>query len=191
MEDGLVKVVTPMDDTPAAKAGILSGDLISRIDDDAVQGLTLEQAVNKMKGPVDTKTRLRIIRNGAELPNEFSLVREIIRVRPVRYHTDGGDIGYIRISSFNEQTTDGLRKAISDISKQIPAEKRAGYVVDLRNNPGGLLDQAISVCDTFLEHGEIVSTRGRDDEETQRFDAHAGDLLNGKPPVGLINGGSA
>jgi carboxyl-terminal processing protease len=191
MEDGLVKVVTPMDDTPAAKAGILSGDLISRIDDDAVQGLTLEQAVNKMKGPVDTKTRLRIIRNGAELPNEFSLVREIIRVRPVRYHTDGGDIGYIRISSFNEQTTDGLRKAISDISKEIPAEKLAGYVVDLRNNPGGLLDQAVSVSSTFMARGEVVSTRGRTPEETQRFTARGGDLIKGKPLVVLINGGSA
>ena len=191
MEDGLVKVVTPMDDTPAAKAGILSGDLISRIDDDAVQGLTLEQAVNKMKGPVDTKTRLKIIRNGAELPNEFSLVREIIRVRPVRYHTEGGDIGYIRISSFNEQTTDGLRKAISDISKQIPAEKLAGYVVDLRNNPGGLLDQAVSVSSTFMPRGEVVSTRGRTPEETQRFTARGGDLIKGKPLVVLINGGSA
>src|SRR4030081_2641964 len=191
MEDGLVKVVAPIDDTPAAKAGIMSGDLITRIDDDAVQGLTLEQAVNKMKGPVDTKTRLKIIRNGVELPNEISLVREIIRVRPVRYHTDGGDIGYIRISSFNEQTTDGLRKAIGDISKQIPPEKLAGYVVDLRNNPGGLLDQAISVSSTFMARGEVVSTRGRTAEETQRYTARGGDLTKGKPLVVLINGGSA
>src|SRR5437879_5455540 len=169
MEDGLVKVVAPIDDTPAAKAGIMSGDLITRVDDEAVQGLTLEQAVNKMKGPVDTKTRLKIMRNGAELPNEISLVREIIRVRPVRYHTEGGDIGYIRISSFNEQTTDGLKKAIADISKQIPPQKLAGYVVDLRNNPGGLLDQAVSVSSTFLARGEVVSTRGRTAEETQRY----------------------
>src|SRR4030088_2850383 len=153
MEDGLIKVVAPIDDTPAAKAGILSGDLINRIDDEAVQGLTLEQAVNKMKGPVDTKTRVKIIRNGAELPNEISLVREIIRVRPIRYHTEGGDIGYIRITSFNEQTTDGLRKGIGDISKQIPPEKLAGYVVALRNNPGGLLDQAISVSSPFMARG--------------------------------------
>src|ERR1700719_335578 len=191
MENGLVKVVSPMDDTPAAKAGILSGDLISRIDDDAVEGLTLDQAVNKMKGPVDTKTRLKIIRNGAELPNEISLVREIIRVRPIRYHAEGGDIGYIRISSFNEQTTDGLRKAISDISKEIPPEKLAGYVVDLRNNPGGLLDQAVSVSSTFMARGEVVSTRGRRPEETQRFTARGGDLTRGKPLVVLINGGSA
>ena len=191
MEDGLIKVVAPMDDTPAAKAGILSGDLINRIDDEAVQGLTLEQAVNKMKGPVDTKTRVKIIRNGAELPNEISLVREIIRVRPIRYHTEGGDIGYIRITSFNEQTTDGLRKAIGDISKQIPPEKLAGYVVDLRNNPGGLLDQAISVSSTFMARGEVVSTRGRTAEETQRYTARGGDLTKGKPLVVLINGGSA
>src|ERR1700720_1277323 len=191
MENGLVKVVSPMDDTPAAKAGIMSGDLITRIDDDAVQGLTLEQAVNKMKGPVATKTRLKIIRSGAELPNEISLVREIIRVRPVRYQTEGGDIGYIRISSFNEQTTDGLRKAIGDISKQIPPEKLAGYVVDLRNNPGGLLDQAVSVSSTFMARGEVVSTRGRTPEETQRFTARGGDLTKGKPLVVLINGGSA
>src|ERR1700680_3115493 len=111
-----------MDDTPAAKAGIMSGDFITQIDDDAVQGLTLEQAVNKMKGPVDTKTRLKIMRKGADKPIDVSLVREIIRVRPVSYRTDGGDIGYIRITSFNEQTTDGLKKAITDISKQLPPE---------------------------------------------------------------------
>ena len=191
MEDGLVKVVAPIDDTPAAKAGIMSGDLIIRIDDDAVQGLTLEQAVTKMKGPVDTKTRLKIIRNGAELPNEVSLMREIIRVRPVRYHTEGDNIGYIRISSFNEQATDGLRKAIADISKQIPQDRLAGYVIDLRNNPGGLLDQAVSVSSAFMPRGEVVSTRGRTAEETQRYTARGGDLTKGKPLVVLINGGSA
>jgi carboxyl-terminal processing protease len=191
MEDGLVKVVSPMDDTPASKAGILSGDLIAYIDDDAVQGLTLEQAVNKMKGPINTKTRLKIIRKGVDDPIEVSLMREIIRVRPVTFHTDGGDIGYIRISSFNEQTTDGLKKAITDISKQIPSDKLAGYVVDLRNNPGGLLDQAVSVSGTFMARGEVVSTRGRTPEETQRFTAHSGDLIKGKPLVVLINGGSA
>jgi carboxyl-terminal processing protease len=191
MEDGLVKVVAPMDDTPAAKAGIMSGDFITQIDDDAVQGLTLEQAVNKMKGPVDTKTRLKIMRKGADKPIDVSLVREIIRVRPVSYRTDGGDIGYIRITSFNEQTTDGLRKAIGDISKQIPSDKLAGYVVDLRNNPGGLLDQAVSVSGTFMARGEVVSTRGRAAEETQRFTARTGDLTKGKPLVVLINGGSA
>ena len=191
MENGLVKVVAPMDDTPAAKAGIMSGDLITQIDDDAVQGLTLEQAVNKMKGPIGTKTRLKIMRKGAEQAIDVSIAREIIRVRPVRYHTDGSDIGYIRITSFNEQTTDGLKKAIGDISKQIPPEKLAGYVVDLRNNPGGLLDQAVSVSGTFMTRGEVVSTRGRTAEETQRYTARSGDLTKGKPLVVLINGGSA
>src|SRR6202021_1938525 len=191
MEDGLIKVVSPIDDTPAAKAGILSGDLIAYIDDEAVQGLTLEQAVNRMKGPINTKTRLKIIRKGSEQPIDVALVREVIRVRPVTFHTDGGDIGYIRISSFNEQTTEGLKKALADISKQIPPEKLAGYVVDLRNNPGGLLDEAVSVSSAFMARGEVVSTRGRTPEETQRFTAHGGDLTKGKPLVVLINGGSA
>ncbi len=191
MENGLVKVVAPMDDTPAAKAGIMSGDLVTHINDEAVQGLTLEQAVNKMKGPINTKTRLKIMRKGADQPIDVSIVREIIRVRPVTFRTDGGDIGYVRISSFNEQTTDGLRKAIGDISKQIPPDKLVGYVVDLRNNPGGLLDQAVSVSGTFMARGEVVSTRGRTPEETQRFAARTGDLTKGKPLVVLINGGSA
>src|SRR6195952_346890 len=191
MEDGLVKVVAPIDDTPAAKAGILSGDLITQINDDAVQGLTPEQAVNKMKGPPNTQTRLKIKRKAVDKPLDISLTREIIRVRPVTYHTDGGDIGFIRIASFNEQTTDGLKKAISDIAKQIPSDKLAGYVVDLRNNPGGLLDQAVSASSAFMARGEVVSTRGRTPEETQRFAARGGDLLKGKPLVLLINGGSA
>lgn len=191
MEDGVIKVVAPMDDTPAAKAGIMSGDLITHINDEAVQGLTLEQAVNRMKGPVNTTTRLKIFRNGTEQPIDVSITREVIQVRPVRYHTDGGDIGYIRITDFNEQTTEGLRKAITDISKQIPPEKLAGYVVDLRNNPGGLLDQAVSVSAAFMARGEVVSTRGRTPEETQRFTARTGDLIKGKPLVVLINGGSA
>jgi carboxyl-terminal processing protease len=191
MEDGLVKVVSPIDDTPAAKAGIMSGDLIAQIDGEAVQGLSLEQAVNKMKGAVDTKTKLTIIRKGKDAPFDLSITREIIRVRPIRYHTDGGNIGYIRVTSFNEQTTDGLRKAIAEISKEIPPEKLVGYVVDLRNNPGGLLDQAVSVSSAFMARGEVVSTRGRNPEETQRFTAHGGDLIKGKPLVVLINGGSA
>jgi carboxyl-terminal processing protease len=189
MEDGLVKVVTPMDGTPASKAGILSGDFISQIDDENVQGLTLEQAVNKMKGPVDTKTKLTILRKGNDSPIYVTLTRQIIEVKPVSYRTNGGDIGYIRISSFSEQTGDELKKAIADISKQIP--NAAGYVLDLRNNPGGLLDQAVSVSSAFLARGEVVSTRGRRPEETQRFSAHGGDLTKGKPLVVLINGGSA
>jgi carboxyl-terminal processing protease len=191
MEEGLVKVVAPIDDTPAAKAGIMSGDLITQIDDDAVQGLSLEQAVNKMKGAVNTKTRLKIMRKGKDALIDVTLTREIIRVRPVRFHTEGGDIGYIRITSFNEQTADGLHKAVNEISKQIPQDKLLGYVVDLRNNPGGLLDQAVSVSSTFLPRGEVVSTRGRNPEETQRFTARGGDLTKGKPLVVLVNGGSA
>jgi carboxyl-terminal processing protease len=191
MEDGLVKVVSPMDGTPAAKAGIMSGDLITFIDGDAVQGLTLEQAVNKMKGPVHTSTKLKIERKGADKPIDVTIEREIIQVKPVSFRTNGGDIGYIRISSFNEQTTDGLHKAVSDIMKEIPQDKLAGYVLDLRNNPGGLLDQAVSVSGTFLARGEVVSTRGRTPEETQRYSARTGDMTKGKPLVVLINGGSA
>jgi carboxyl-terminal processing protease len=191
MEDGFVKVVAPIDDTPASKAGIMSGDVITTIDDESIQGLTLDQAVNKMKGPANSTTRLKIIRKDADKPIDVAITREVIRVRPVRFHTEGGDIGYIRITSFNEQTTEGLRKAIAEISRDIPAEKLAGYVVDLRNNPGGLLDQAVSVTSALMARGEVVSTRGRTPEETQRFTARGGDLTKGKPLVVLINGGSA
>lgn len=191
MEDGLVKVVAPIDDTPAAKAGIMSGDVITQIDDDSIQGMSLDQAVGKMKGAPDSKIRLKIVRKGADAPVDVAIVREIIRVRPVRFRTEGGDIGYVRITSFNEQTTDGLRKAIAEISKAIPSDKLAGYIVDLRNNPGGLLDQAVSVSSAFMGRGEVVSTRGRTPEETQRFVARGGDLTKGKPLVVLINGGSA
>ncbi|NOJ43249.1 S41 family peptidase [Bradyrhizobium australiense] len=191
MEDGIVKVVTPIDDTPAAKAGILSGDVITQIDDESIQGMTLEQAVGRMKGPANSKIRLKVVRKGAAAPIDVAIMREIIRVRPVRFKTDGGDIGYIRITRFNEQTTDGLKKAIASISKEIPPEKLAGYIVDLRNNPGGLLDQAVSVSSTFMNRGEVVSTRGRTAEETQRFTARGGDITKGKPLVVLINGGSA
>ena len=191
MEDGLVKVVTPIDDTPAAKAGMLSGDVITQIDDETIQGMSLEQAVSRMKGPANSKIRLKVARKGAAAPIDVAIVREIIRVRPVRYRTDSGDIGYIRITRFNEQTTDGLKKAIASISKEIAADKLAGYVVDLRNNPGGLLDQAVSVSSAFMSRGEVVSTRGRTAEETQRFTARGGDITKGKPLVVLINGGSA
>src|SRR5690349_22676901 len=190
-EDGLIKVVAPIDDTPAAKAGVRAGDIITHLDDEAVQGLTLNQAVDKMRGQVNTKIKLRITRKGAEKPIEVTIVRDVIRVKSVRSRVEGEDIGYVRVSSFNEQTTDGLKKAITDITATIPPEKLKGYILDLRNNPGGLLDQAISVSDTFLERGEIVSTRGRDAEETQRFNARPGDLIKGRPLIVLINGGSA
>jgi carboxyl-terminal processing protease len=191
MEDGLVKVVAPIDETPAAKAGVMANDIITHLDDEAVQGLTLNQAVDKMRGPVNTKIKLTIMRKGADKPIEVSIVRDIIRVKSVRWHPQGGDVGYIRITQFNEQTTDGLKQAINELNAQLGADKIKGYVVDLRNNPGGLLDQAISVSDTFLEKGEIVSTRGRNPEETQRFNARPGDMTKGKPVIVLINGGSA
>jgi len=191
MEDGLVKVVAPIDETPAAKAGVMANDIISHLDDEPVQGLTLNQAVEKMRGPVNTKIRLKIMRKGAEKPIEVTIVRDVIRVRSVRSRVEGGDVAYIRLTQFNEQTTDGLKKALSDTTAQIGADKLKGYIVDMRNNPGGLLDQAISVSDAFLEKGEIVSTRGRNAEETQRFSARAGDLTKGKPVIVLINGGSA
>src|ERR1700742_1197485 len=156
MEDGLVKVVTPIDDTPAAKAGVMANDVITQLDGEQVQGLTLNQAVEKMRGPVNTKIKLTIMRKGQDKPIEVSITRDVIRVRSVRMRTEGDDIGYIRVTQFNEQTSDGLRKAISDITAQIQNDKLKGYVLDLRNNPGGLLDQAISVSDAFLERGEIV-----------------------------------
>jgi carboxyl-terminal processing protease len=191
MENGLVKVAAPFDDTPAAKAGVMADDIITHLDDEAVQGLTLNQAVEKMRGPVNTKVKLQIMRKGGEKPIEVTIVRDVIRVRSVRSHNEGDDVGYIRITQFKEQTTEDLKKAISDLTNQLGADKIKGFVIDLRNNPGGLLDQAISVSDAFLEKGEIVSTRGRNSEDTQRFNARPGDLTKGKPLVVLINGGSA
>src|ERR1700754_783302 len=190
MEDGLIKVVAPIDDTPAAKAGVMANDIITKLDEEQVQGLTLNQAVEKMRGPVNTKIKLTIMRKGSEKPVEVSITRDIIRVRAVRSRPED-DVGYIRVTQFNEQTTENLKKAITDLQTQIPADKLKGFIVDMRNNPGGLLDQAISVSDAFLERGEIVSTRGRNAEETQRFSARAGDLVKGKPVIVLVNGGSA
>jgi carboxyl-terminal processing protease len=144
-----------------------------------------------MRGPVNTKIKLTIMRKGQDKPIEVSITRDIIRVRSVRSHVDGDDVGYIRLTQFNEQTTEGLKNAIADITAKVSEDKLKGYVLDLRNNPGGLLDQAISVSDAFLQKGEIVSTRGRNAEETQRFNARPGDLTKGKPVIVLINGGSA
>ena len=191
MEDGLVKVVAPIDDTPAAKAGVMASDVIIGLDDEQVRGLTLSQAVDKMRGPVNTKIKLTIMRKGADKPIEVTIVRDVIRVKSVRSHSEGDDIGYIRVTQFTEQTTEGLKKAISDLTSQLGTDKVKGFVIDLRNNPGGLLDQAISVSDAFLDRGEIVSTRGRNAEEIQRFNARPGDLTKGKPIIVLINGGSA
>ena len=191
MEDGLIKVVAPIDETPAAKAGVMANDIITQLDGEQVQGLTLNQAVDKMRGPVNTKIKLTIMRKGQDKPIEMSLTREVIRVRSVRSQVEGDDVGYIRMTQFTEQTTDGLKKAFTDISAKVSSDKLKGYILDLRNNPGGLLDQAISVSSAFVRRGEIVSTRGRNPEETQRFTAHGGDLIKGKPLIVLINGGSA
>ncbi|MBL8572705.1 MAG: S41 family peptidase [Hyphomicrobiaceae bacterium] len=190
MEDNLVKVVTPIDDTPAARAGVRSGDFIVKLDGEAVQGLTLNQAVDKMRGPVNTPITLTLKREGVADPLEIKIVRDVIRIRAVRFRPEG-EIGYLRITQFNEQTFDNLKEGIDKLKSQIGSDKIKGYVLDLRNNPGGLLDQSISVSDAFLEKGEIVSTRGRHAEETMRQNARAGDLTNGKPIIVLVNGGSA
>ncbi len=190
MEDGLVKVVTPIDDTPAARAGIMANDVIVQIEDDQVQGLTLNQAVDKMRGPVNTPVRLKLQRPNQKDAIDVTLNRDIIRIRPVRSRVEG-DVGYLRVTQFNEQTYEGLRAAIEKLTTEIGADKLKGFVLDLRNNPGGLLDQAILVSDAFLDRGEIVSTRGRNADENQRFNAKSGDLTKGKQVVVLINGGSA
>jgi carboxyl-terminal processing protease len=190
MDDGLIKVVTPIDDTPASRAGVMAGDVITHIDDDPVQGLSLNQAVDKMRGAINSQVRLKITRKGASDGLELKLTRDVIRIRSVRSRPET-DVGYIRITQFNEQTFEGLKNAIDAINKEIGADKVKGYVLDLRNNPGGLLDQAIAVSDAFLDRGEIVSTRGRNADETQRYNARGGDLTKGKPVIVLINGGSA
>ena len=191
MEDGLIKVVSPIDDTPASKAGLLANDIITQIDDDQVQGLTLNQAVDKMRGPVNSNVKLKISRKEAKEPIDVTLTRDVIKIKPVRSRVEGSDIGYVRLTQFNEQTFDGLRAAVDKLSTEIGQDKIKGYVLDLRNNPGGLLDQAVMVSDAFLDRGEIVSTRGRNPDETQRFSAKSGDITKGKPVVVLVNGGSA
>ncbi|MCX2724272.1 S41 family peptidase [Roseibium salinum] len=190
MEEGLVKVVTPIDDTPAAKAGIRAGDYITAIDGEQVQGLTLNEAVEKMRGPVNTDIVVTIRREGTVDPFDVTITRDVIRIRAVRWREED-DVGYIRLTQFNEQTFDGLQEGIEEMTANIGADKLKGFVIDLRNNPGGLLDQAIAVSDAFLDRGEIVSTRGREADETQRYNARAGDLTAGKPVIVLVNGGSA
>jgi carboxyl-terminal processing protease len=190
LENGLVKVISPIDDTPAARAGFQSGDLITQIDGEPVMGLTLKQAVDKMRGPVGQPIKVMVRRGVTETaPFEVSLTREVIKSQPVKSRVEG-NVGYIRITGFSRQTQPGLEKAVQMLQHDI-GSKLIGYVVDLRNNPGGLLDQAVSVADSFLDKGNIVSTRARDGVETQRFDATAGDLTKGLPIVVLVNGGSA
>ena len=189
MENGLVKVVSPIDDTPAARAGIEAGDMITHIDGEPVMGLSLSEAVEKMRGPVDSKIALRLMRQGSEEPIEVSLARAVIKISPVRARSEG-DVGYLRLTTFNEQTSSALRDKIEALKTENNGKMR-GLVLDLRNNPGGLLDQAVAVADAFLDKGEIVSTRGRRADSIQRFNARPGDLLNNLPIVVLINGGSA
>ena len=189
MENGLVKVVSPIDDTPAAKAGIKPNDLIAEIDGTAVQGMTLSDAVEKMRGPVGTTVKITVVREGAKAPLPITLKRDLIKIQSVRSHTEG-DIAYLRITSFSENTSDAMKAAFEKEKKNI-GPKLKGIVLDLRNNPGGLLDQAIAVSDAFLDHGEIVSTRSRKPEESRRYNATSGDIANGLPIVVLINEGSA
>ncbi len=189
MENGLVRVVSPIDDTPAFRAGIEPGDLISHIDGEQVLGLTLNEAVERMRGPVNSDIVVTILREGEEQPFDVTLVRDIIRIKSVRSRAEG-TVAYVRITSFNEQTEPGLRNSLDNLREEI-GDELAGVVIDLRNNPGGLLDQAVAVADAFLDKGEIVSTRGRRNESAQRFNARPGDLAEGLPVVVLINGGSA
>jgi len=189
-EDGLVKIVTPIDETPAERAGLKTGDFISAIDGISIQGMPLNEAVSRMRGPENSKVTLTILRAGEKRPMEVTLTRAVIRVESVKFERKG-DVGYIRISSFSEKTDAGVKRAIADLKKQIGPGLIRGYVIDLRNDPGGLLDQAIAVTDNFIPGGEVVSTRGRRSDDTQRYNARAGDLADGKPIVVLINEGSA
>src|SRR5438874_1632207 len=187
MENGLVKVVSPIDDTPAAHAGLKPGDFITHIDDTPVQGLTLPEAVEKMRGLINTDIKLTIRREGRE-PFDVKLTRANIKIQSVRSHIESTNVGYIRITSFNEQTDVGLNNAMKNL-KQQANNKLIGVVLDLRNNPGGLLDQAVAVSDAFLDKGEIVSTRGRRSDDAQRYNARSGDIASGLPVAVLINGG--
>lgn len=189
-EGGYIKVISPIDETPAARAGVRPGDLIMQINGTSTQGLTLQEAVEQMRGERGTAIRITIRREGAERPIDMSITREVIRPQVVRFRMEGSDIGYIRLSSFNEQTDAALRRAVTSL-RQTGGQALRGIVLDLRNNPGGLLDQAVQVTDDFLEQGEIVSTRARRNEDAQRWNARAGDISGGLPIVVLINSGSA
>ena len=188
MEDGVVKVVSPIDDTPAAKAGMMSGDLIIGVDGESIRGLTINESVSKLRGPVGSKVVITVVR-GKKDPYEIEIKRDIINIKSVK-HNIIKNIGYVRLTTFSDTTTSGLEKALTEIKKNI-GNKFQGLILDLRNNPGGLLNQSISVADAFLNQGEIVSTQGRNDDDTSRVFAKKGDLINGQPLVVLINSGSA
>jgi carboxyl-terminal processing protease len=191
MEDGLLTVMSPIDDTPAARAGIRAGDVITRVDGAPIKGLTLNEAVEKLRGAPGTEVRLEIARKDQAAPLNLTLTREVIKMATVLQRDEGGDVGYIRITQFTRQVSDELKRAVGALSAKIPPEQLKGYIIDLRNNPGGLLDQAVRVAGAFLTSGEIVSVRGRDPEQIQRFSAVPSDLVDGKPMIVLINGGSA
>jgi carboxyl-terminal processing protease len=189
-EGGYIKVISPIDETPAFRAGVKPGDLITHLNGNSVQGLTLQEAVEQMRGERGSAIRITLRREGADRPIELTLTRDVIRPQVVRFRLEGNDIGYVRLTSFNERTEDGLRRAVQSLRGQAGGNLK-GLVLDLRNNPGGLLDQAVQVADDFLDKGEIVSTRARRQEDAQRWNAKAGDIADGLPVVVLINGGSA
>ena len=193
MENGLVKVIAPIDDTPASRAGMRPNDLISELDGKPIMGLTLSEAVELMRGKKGTPIVLTVLREGEDEPLEIRIVRDTIRIRAVRTRVEGPqkNIAYIRLTTFNAQTTKNLKKAFNALPAEIGRKQLAGYIIDLRNNPGGLLREAISVSDTMLDRGEIVSTRGRNDDDSSRFSARRGDMAKGLPIIVMINGGSA
>jgi carboxyl-terminal processing protease len=188
MEAGIIKVITPIDDTPAAKAGVKAGDYIVKINDEQVQGKTLMEAVNLMRGPVGTSIELTVRRKGLKKAKVFKIIREVIEIKSVVSKLVDNKVGYLRLRAFNENSSNQLKKEISKIEKN---NKLIGYILDLRNNPGGLLSQAVKISDFFLDDGEIVSTKGRKNRENRKFFAKKGDKINGKPLIVLINNGSA
>lgn len=190
-EEGVVKVVAPIDGTPASEAGILSGDYITHVNGESVMGLTLDEAVTTMRGPVGSEIIITVVREGVEAPFDVSLIRDTIKLTAVKSRVIGTTV-VLRITTFSEQTYPGLQEELAKATEEAGgADKVTGYVIDLRNNPGGLLTQSIAVADAFLDKGEIVSTRGRDSQNDERYNAEPGDLAQGKPLVVLINGGSA
>ncbi|MFW5655153.1 MAG: S41 family peptidase [Roseicyclus sp.] len=190
-EDGFVRVITPMDDTPAQEAGVEAGDFITHVDGEALLGLTLEEAVDMMRGPVGSEIVITIVREGAEEPFDITIVRDRIRLTAVRHRLEG-NTAILRISTFNDQTYPNLRDGLEEMIEEVGGlENLTGVVVDLRNNAGGLLSEAIRVTDAFLDQGEIVSTRGREPQDGDRFNATEGDMIEGLPMVVLVNGGSA
>ncbi len=188
MEDGFVKVVSPIDDTPAANAGMKSGDLIIGIDGESIKGLTINEAVSKLRGPVKSEVTITVVREDKD-PFEIEIIRDIIKIRSVK-HEIINNIGYVRLTTFSDTTTSGMEKSVKEIKKEL-GDKFQGLILDLRNNPGGLLNQSISVTDAFLNQGEIVSTQGRKSDDTSRIFAKKGDIIDGKPLIVLINSGSA